>query len=249
MNEPGKSIDLSTFIAYLLPGILVQVLLLALIDGGYLITLRGSNLPALLSMDVAKLAGLGIVATILGYFLGLLLDLYAHVVTTKFEEDCKNEGYKETIERLTDTLDGFPKDLLTGESLEKRNAFIDTMFYHYATSAQWSRQNWSWSFYEASRDLTILFLPGIFILSTYMALVISTNAGLTNPPTLALVSLVAAFTITGLAYLRPCRSLKGYRKAICKTYHKQRAYIVLGALIDLSLSKTIAQADRSDISG
>ena len=237
MGEPGERLDLSTLIAYLLPGLLVQVVIFALVDS-YNVVVRGNSaIPGILSTGTAGLAGLGVVIVVVGYFFGLIIDLYAHTFTGGYEDRFKSEAYSEVIgpfrELLGETLQNILVDN-TSQAVGKRNVFIDTMFYHYATSQHWERQNWSWSFYEAARNLVILFLPITLILPLYASVLAVTNIGLSGRDA-AGVSVIVALAIAIVSFVGPYRWLKSYRETICKVYHRHRAYIVLGVLLDRAL--------------
>jgi hypothetical protein len=171
MDEPGKKLDFSTFIAYLLPGFLVQVVIFALVDSFNVVVSGRSFVPGILSLqEPLLLAGLSAVMAIAGYFLGLIIDLYAHHFTGAYENRYKNDAYSEVIEPFREMMDETLRGILVDDSSQAvsyRNTFIDMMFYHYATPQHWARQNWSWSFYEAARNLVILFLPIMLVLPFY----------------------------------------------------------------------------------
>jgi len=240
MGQPGEKIDLSTFIAYLLPGFIVESLVFALADSLNLIVSRKSLLINIVFNDAARLVVLGAVLVILGYFLGVLIDMYAHVFTGKYENARKNEAYQDVVK----DLGGYVKDrklkLLLLEqkdnSYRTRNTFIDAMYYQYATSNHWSRQNWSWSFYEASRNLVILFMPTFLIWSLYIS--VATMIGFSIETGLTIViSLATSVIISIIMWRFPYRQLKDYRDTICRVYHRHRAYVVLSALINSTRSK------------
>lgn len=239
MGQPGEKIDLSTFIAYLLPGFIVQLIIFSLLDSVYYIVNRASLVSAILSMAVPHLLAVGAALIVLGYFLGLLIDLYSHTFTVQYETDRKNEAYQEVISDLQEIIKKTShSELLKGDTqdaIKKRNTYIDTMFYHYATPSQWLRQNWSWSFYEAARDLVILFLPTVFFLSFYATIIIAIILCEDGLAAIA-ISSIAATIMTLIVKKYFYQRLKDYRDTICRVYHRHRAYVVLGTIIGAILT-------------
>jgi len=241
MKEPGEKIDLSTLIAYLLPGLIILMMVLATVDSSRLITGRSSFIRLLPSVSGPQLVMIAGSVLIAGYTCGLLLDLFAHRFFDPPQDRIREDAYAEVCTSLAALIDADRYRALRflthpdPQTDEMRSSFVDTMFYHYATPQQWERQNWSWAFYESSRNLSILFLPAYCLFSFYLLLGVT----LTSLTLSALGSSVLCAAITlgiGVVILKwPYQWLKEYRGRICKVYYKHRAYIVIGLLIDRSL--------------
>jgi hypothetical protein len=239
MGQPGEKFDLTTFIAYLLPGLLVQVLIYLLCDSIYQLITHSSSISRILSVEAAKIGVLGIAVLIVGYLLGLLVDVCGHISSESYEAEKKTVTYTQVIENLQRTSKELPQEIVVDDEspslIQKRNTFIDAMFYHYATVSQWSRLNWCWAFYESSRNLVNLFIPSCSLISFYFATALFINIGLDCRTAFAFsfgLAMLTGFIAAG----KPCQNLKKHQDSLCQAYYRQRAYIVLGVFIDRLLS-------------
>lgn len=145
VREPGAQLDFGTFIAYLLPGYLLEVLLFCVIDTISIIAWRYSLVP-----EIAKLAKpdalemiIFLVVTGLGaYFLGLVLDVVGHYIARPSEADSKNSAYGQAIADFEEFAVEFPSDPLQRvlKSPGKGPSKEDWSFWHRVRSLFTSRR-------------------------------------------------------------------------------------------------------------
>lgn len=126
-----------------------------------------------------------------------------------------------------------------GESVTNIEMFVDAIFYRVAPAEAWSRHNWTWSFYEAARQLTTLTRPRyIWFLFLYLGLIIVHSYFKSLTPAGALywvMGIVIAVALTWLTWRGPHRSIEEYRSEICEFYHGYKADFVFGHMIQTEL--------------
>jgi len=245
----------NTFISYFLPGILAVLIIISFFDIFSMITTDKRLTSEILAIVKDYQAVFILIAAISCFLLGIIIDLFSHRLFRFFESRCKNEAYLELIEvfidqvvneklknvliseekyisepKLWDILQ-IKKDSNVAKSLQvtKRNYLIDLLFYNFASVEVWNRQEWSWSFYEVSRSLILLWWFFIFpivwfFISVEKYFIYSLTFFLITIP---LLILFISGYIWGFFYL------KKYNETICKVYHRHRAYIALFKIIDL----------------
>ena len=236
MGELSEKFDLATFIAYLLPGLLVQMLLFMLCDTVHTMIRHSSSIVVLLSADAAKIGVFGIAVLIVGYLWGFLVDVCGHSFSANSDREQKRRAYTEVIDYFQSRQKDLPQELIASD-VPAREAFIDTMFYHYATVSHWSRLKWLWAFYEATRNFVILAIPLCFIIPLYLGMILFINLGIDCRSALAF-SIGLALATTYIAFKIFHHRLTEYRDHECYVYYRGRAYVVLGVLVDRLLTST-----------
>jgi hypothetical protein len=238
MGELSEKFDLATFIAYLLPGLLVQMLLFMLCDTMHTVIKHSSSIVVLLSADAAKIGVFGIAVLIVGYLWGFLVDVYGHSSSANSdrEQKQKTRAYTEVINCFQSRRKDLPQELIASH-FPAGDTFIDTMFYHYATASHWARLKWLWAFYEATRNFVALAIPLYFIISLYLGVILFINLGLDCRSALAF-SIGLALATTYIAFNTFHHRLTEYRDRECYVYYRGRAYVVLGVLVDRLLTST-----------
>lgn len=120
-GDPGQRLDFSTLIAYLLPGFVVEAVVISLIDSLHILARSsqagalGLNSSLFLRLQCEANGGrsieLGAVALLLAallgiaYFIGLVLDMCAHPRTLTHELTSKRKAYKRSFERFASLID------------------------------------------------------------------------------------------------------------------------------------------------
>lgn len=243
ISNPGSKFDFGTLIAYLIPGYILEFIAFCTVDSIYLLTLKKSLWPEI-NWSIAETALAFGALTILAYIFGLILDMFAHPLTQENELRMKNIAYEKAVNQFR----GFIKNkainniLIAAEKntsdTEKRNLFIDSMFYRLATPEIWERQNWHWAFYEFSRQMCLLCIPTTTVAVFYVTVLVSfsyfSTFGMTSIilTTLGLTCLVMLVT-----WLGPQRLLRKARNADCVVYYRHRAWTIFAYLIETELLK------------
>jgi len=172
VHDPGSSLDLGTFIAYVLPGYVIEGLLLLIWDTAYFFfTGQLYVIPG--DIGAGGLAVAVIILTVLAYVIGLVLDTVAHPLAYRSEMAAKDVAYSTAVTQLQSLVrNEEARTILTsnvsgsgGHGTSQRDRFIDAMFYRLASSEVWGRQNWHWAFYEAVRNFELLALPASAVLT------------------------------------------------------------------------------------
>jgi len=239
----------NTFISYFLPGILAVLIITSFFDIFSMIT-TDKGLTSEIFTIVKDYQAVSILITaILCFLTGIIIDLFSHRLFRFSESKCKNEVYLELVEVFIDqVIDEKLKNVLISKEKSiskpklrdilkiqkdsnvskylqatKRNYLIDMLFYNFASVEVWNRQEWSWSFYEVSRSLILLWWFFIFPIVWFLIYVekffiYSLTFFLVTTP--LLVFFITVY-IWGFFYL------KKYNETICKVYHRHRAYIAL----------------------
>lgn len=115
VREPGAQLDFGTFIAYLLPGYLVEILLFCLIDTISIIVWRYSLVPEIAELarpDALEMIIFLVVTGLGAYFLGLVLDVVGHYIAWSSEADSKRIAYSHAIADFEEFVVEFPSDPL-----------------------------------------------------------------------------------------------------------------------------------------
>jgi hypothetical protein len=252
-NEPGSRLEFGTLIAYILPGYIVEFCVFSALDLLNMFFGSGASvLSRLLTLGAAGAAILVGGSGLLAYFLGLIMDICAHRVFGDEETELKYETYRDAVGRLrclikvrdlydfVDFVSTNPSKSDVVEKIDEKKqrdceVLIDALFYRVATAEIWARQNWSWSFYEASRQLSFLLTPLTFFVGLYSSFLLF---GLFKQPYdgLALIiSLLAAISLAVLVWRFPRKLVGEYHETLCKSYYYKRAYVVLAYFIERGL--------------
>lgn len=262
INEPGASLDLGTFISYLLPGYLLEALCFCVVDSVVIMT-NGKSLLSNAHWGTGTVAVGVILLSILSYLLGLVLDTVAHPRAYDDEMCAKDAAYTNAIGELGPLLPLSPVSAIMvaprseSEPLggSQRDRLIDALFYRLATPQIWARQNAQWAFYEALRNLGMLLTYMVAIPAFYITMLIIIaphpskttikiihGSGDLTVPTWALAFGVAAL-VSFLLFMPPLRlhkRIRSERDNDCRIYYRHRAWVVLGYMIDRSLSNSTA---------
>jgi len=181
--------------------------------------------------------------------LGLILDNIAHPISLQSELSAKESAYKEALDLFQGLLNEHFTAMLSdpeiksflmtfntsSNNLASCTFFIDMMFYRLASPEVWGRQNWMWSFYELSRQLTLLLIPVTVVIGFYATLLIMISIS-TNIILILIVPTVMAALLTSIVWISPVRRLfDENRSAGCRVYHRHRAWIVFAYLIETCL--------------
>lgn len=261
IGEPGSKLDFSTFISYILPGYILEYCFYAILDIVNIYFHANKPLTSMFPQPGVAVATFTVAASLLlAYFLGLVLDFWAHTEKNlgRLEQNKKTEAYESVLGSLKHLVDQQKLEGLFGKTAEgsaddaakagdKVKKFIDAMFYRLATEEIWARQNWSWAFYESSRQLCLLVFP-LFILGAYhvsLLLVYFFSGGAKTPIRYLVPSAVAV--LSGLFARRVRRHIKEERDIVCRAYYEHRAYVVFAYLIQLGLSKGPAAAEAEKV--
>lgn len=249
VSEPGSRLDFGTFIAYLIPGYILELLMFCIGDAIHTF-ITGKSFLTTVSWGATEIAAVSALLTLISYILGLLLDNIAHPLTLKNELRIKRMAYEEAVEQFKGLVksDEVNKILYASKNdpadLNKRTLFIDSLFYRLSSPEIWARQNWHWAFYEFSRQVRLLFVPVVFAVSFYVTLVvvISTSPSF-HPSYTALISAGTALLATVVGWFGPRRLLKRANDTDCKVYYRHRAWVVFAYLIEVSV---LARLDKPE---
>lgn len=252
IGDPGSKFDFGTLIAYLIPGYLAEFFLFALIDTTSILVYKESLLSEA-TWDLVTVAIAGALLSIIGYILGLFLDLIAHPITLSNELKLKDSAYKLSVNNFKSFIKNSEiRNILyssEGDILDtsRRDLLIDSMYYRLATPEIWSRQNWHWAFYEFSRQMYLLSVPLAAVSAFYItslvllfispkqesSIVIWISLGVT-----VIVSLINWFL------LRPL--LKRANKDDGEVYYRHRAWVLFSYLIENELMPKSANKESQN---
>ena len=243
IGNPGAKFDFGTLIAYLIPGYIIEFSVFCMLDSLQII-FSNVSLIGNINWGVVEVVISGTLLTVLAYILGLLLDMVAHPITLHNEIRQKNEAYRAAAIQFK----GFINDreisniLHASDSdkadVEKRNLFIDSMFYRFASPEIWARQNWHWAFYEFTRQMYLLCVPVAAVSGFYipLALMLVVSAYTDMSQMILVSSVVMLFALLmGLFGIRPL--FKRASDMDCLVYYRHRAWVVFAYLIEERLLK------------
>lgn len=243
-GEPGSKLDFSTFISYILPGYILGFCFYSIFDIFNIYLHTGRPVAVQVKLPGAASTALIIAASaLLAYFLGLMLDALAHTSKSnqRLEDNHKAAAYINTTKYLVELVvetriqSLLSKSLLDAdnnvtEDYRKVEKFIDAMFYRLATAEVWARHNWSWAFYEATRQLTWLLVPFFFVVAYWATLNliyffsggVFSNLWYYLPPVVALVFLIVALLLSP--------KVREESRITCQSYYNQRVRLVFAYL-------------------
>lgn len=239
VKEPGSSFDFGTFIAYLVPGNIILLIWFCLCDALNILSTR-QHLLASVTWGIPEVTLLVGVVTFGAYLFGLLLDLVAHPITLPNEMNIKKAAYTKAVAdfnklakhaRIRELLTSF-EDNKKQQDNSQRDLFIDALYYRLASSNIWSRQNWHWAFYEFARQMNLLLIPAVVVLSFYVTLLVTINLDLGVS---VLIASGAAIVLALVAQAKPRKLLISARDTDCRVYYRHRAWVVFAYLMETDL--------------
>jgi hypothetical protein len=158
-------------VSYLVPGAFVTLDILMIWD---LATHSRPMLLALLpSFDLVRLTIILVLSLIASFPLGLITDLLGHLWYGPSKENAvKMNAY--TQSHTSSTFDQQLRlysfhtlaKLLSRE--DRRTEWIDAIFYSMASPQLIARHEWTWSFFEFHRNLTLLWPPTSVLIAAYL---------------------------------------------------------------------------------
>lgn len=234
IGDPGSKFDFGTFVAYLIPGLLVEFVLLFAFDGIKIIITRHSIFYQL-SLDLADTAAIVTIMAFLGYFLGLILDMIAHPLTLNDEIAEKERAYSDVLSQFSGITDN-PQVVVIVSNIQdrdKRKVFIDSLSYRVSNEQNWARQNWHWAFYEFNRQIHMLIFLILCVVPAYFIIFMLATA---NYNIDMILLLGAGFATVIISFLlvkyRVEPFLRDARNTDCYVYYRHRAWIVFAYLIE-----------------
>lgn len=251
IGEPGSKLDFGTFIAYVLPGYLIEVCIFVLVDVVSYLKFNKLLITRIPELGIGRATVLIVVSLLVAYFFGLVLDICAHPYYEEEEAAEREKIYDETFAQFKGLIgvEDIKQVLMTTNAentFSNLRVFIESMFYRIATPELWARQNWSWSFYEASRQLNLLIVP-LTLSSAFDASLYFFN--FVFPVLSPRLTILFSVGMTAIAvwavvhFIKP--KIARERSMMWTHYYRHRAGVVFAHLVLLDLNRL----DRDASSG